>query len=513
MSNRGTQEQPEEVFNPTRFPPRAVAIFEAVRGVNPTCRRTRRAAERLARADAIYESGFSPALPHGPLYKTLWFGPHAAPMTQMAQAASRALCGGSLPDGSPPLITVQCAEFMGPYPHIVQPLISPTGDPRTGYVRPARLSQQEIERPHLQIKTAAERVPIERWNKAFEKMIKTHFFGPLIQKAAEQEQEMLARFANQELERMELAYAPYNAVVVFEGLEMLSPALLTQVLTPILRTGFLPIEGGEPTDFRNTIVIMTMRDPFDIMRKGQSLGLLHNETELSGNRAQYLKVLKALEESAWGLLLPDLRDQFLLIGDRTKEAQVQLLLQRLMPIVEALKRKRISISFPEEFCKTIIDKSRHPLSQDDEDGGFSDALLDDIIEEFIVRPLACATIEGRLTPESDLRFEFSKTADTDEAQEAEHFDNGVCFRGYYAPTSLNGVHNPPLTRNDIEALFTRPTLEIPDTSFVEELRRREHALLAVALERMQEASRQIQEKMKIAPQQESAAAPEPQEID
>ena len=388
----------------------AQELLNAGSAINQDDQGTQLFFERIAKAIETAEGGGQ--RPNRPMYAGILFGDTnggehvgAAPIDLIIDTVARTWLG-TASDGSAPVHTIHCIQYYpGQHPGWLQELLGPP-KPVDNALIFSDVAQHSIEEPHRLMKTERERIPFERWWQQFQKTIlpKLTAINHLLKKLSggsiniDKEFDKLADHINDTQAAIAERNAPYFSVVVFPHADSAPPEFVAQVLLPILTTGKLPLHySGGVTDFTRSIVLMTAQDRDGVIPKGMTLGFALPTGHAPSRRANFLKVRKALRQLRWGVLLDAIGDELIIIGPRTKEAQMMLLEHELNTIQQRLEQRGVFAVFRPEFKEWLLWQTREPEPHVLSDNGvWTDSMLQAALERNVRNPLSRVALAGEL---------------------------------------------------------------------------------------------------------------------
>jgi len=175
---------------------------------------------------------------------------------------------------------------------------------------------------------------------------------------------------------------PYR-VILFDEIEKAHPEVWNSLLQ-ILDDGRLTDGQGRVVDFRNTVLIMTSNLGTEFIRRGGTLGFLHNEGSSEDKEANQ-KIEKALKET--------FRPEFL---NRIDEVIIfsPLSLEQMYEIVD-LQMDEIRQRLAEHGLKVeLTKKAREWLAKEGFDPSFGARPLKRTLQKYVESPLSVSLLSG-----------------------------------------------------------------------------------------------------------------------
>ena len=175
---------------------------------------------------------------------------------------------------------------------------------------------------------------------------------------------------------------PYR-VILFDEIEKAHPEVWNSLLQ-ILDDGRLTDGQGRVVDFRNTVLIMTSNLGTEFIRRGGTLGFLHNEGSSEDKEANQ-KIEKALKET--------FRPEFL---NRIDEVIIfsPLSLEQMYEIVD-LQMDEIRQRLAEHGLKVeLTKKAREWLAKEGFDPSFGARPLKRTLQKYVESPLSISLLSG-----------------------------------------------------------------------------------------------------------------------
>lgn len=383
------------------FTGRAKKVFDAVLALNPDDRGMQLVAKEVARGVQNHDNGLGDS--RLPIFGGILTGLESeyAPLKDIAFATAAALIG-TPPNGILPLTYVDCSAFSSGHPFALAELIGPQEVSK----ETPRLFPGPIHQAHLLTKTYREMLPLVQWNQKITIEFPEIFSGqnPITQQIFSEEWGPIARKFEEIRSGIQKRNAPYNGVLLFEGLEGASPDLIGKVLTQILGNGviFIP-DQGFTIDFRNTIVFMTMND---VNRIGNSRQIGFQTARLATlSREARQKLYEdtkqdLLKDPRLGELARDVGDQIFLIGDRTPEAQRRHLVSHFLgDITYLFERVGVSVEFSPETIDLVLKESEARVN---DRPVYFDGRLRKHVQKLIRTPLSIAVERGEIRKGADI---------------------------------------------------------------------------------------------------------------
>lgn len=382
------------------FTGRAKNVSDAILAINPGDLGMQLVAKEVARGIRSCDNGLQEQ--NFPIFGGILID-HAAgyaPLQDIADACAYALTGIPPHPDVDPLIYVDCSSYAGGHPFAFAKLIGPKDMIKTI----PQLHNESLYYPDIFTKTHANMQALKQWNEKFSREFSDIFESqdPLLHQIRAEEWTPITKKWNQITEAINERHAPYNAVVLFDGLEFASKDFIGEILTPIFRSGLLPLRDvGQTADFRNAIVFVAMRE--SKKSSGSPLGFKTHQSKEEREQLYRRKKEELLNDPRLGEFAKDVGDQIFLIGDRTPEAQRAHLISHLLKDVSDLfAGVSVRITFPPETIDLILSASGEK-SKDDHVVYF-DGRLNKKIRKLVRSPLSVALEEGKILRGSSLEL-------------------------------------------------------------------------------------------------------------
>lgn len=351
-----------------------------------------RSVRRLVRALTINSARLKhPLRPEG-LF--IFAGPTGSGKTSLVENLSRFWIGGDSLD--PPMTKINGSEFSEK--HFVTKLI---GGAHTyvGYGDPTQLDQFVIDRHHFLVKAKEE---VDRLKIPADKFIE---MGGLDSKEA--------KAKNAQLLALYYKLKPYRSVILFDEIEEAHPAIYG-ILLQIADYGQLIIEGGNITDFRNSIIILTTnigsKKIKDIMNPG-GIGY-HPEVhykkklEAAGNGEIDDLIYKQVRGEIFKYFPPKFIGRFrnsIIVFHTLKHEHYLKILDNLL--IKA--QNRISMSPNPFIIKGYSDDAKEFILQKGIDPEYGARPLENAVETYIVFNLSKAVSSGEIIAGDEIFIDFN----------------------------------------------------------------------------------------------------------
>lgn len=390
-----------KLLNEAAFSPAARRTLLAIANANQGDEGAVRFGVRAARALTVYDIGLHTN--ERPIYNALLYGPYDGPQLDLALALARSYIGKPI-NGMLPATVIDCSAFPpGLHPMALSRLVGPLM--RENQQLP-RLFNEAHQLPDIFSRAGPELLPLPIYEKAltgkFQSLIMQ--ISEIAPSGPEIAEELIAAFnaLSKKLEDLHeqimIAHSPYRSVIIFDAIEFASPELLSDVIRPMLRFGYL----SEDATFNNSLVLLTMYDPLKTFSRAGDVGFVYHE-----NKDLYPRVRKALLKSLdyRGVTL-DVGDQLIVTGPRHPISQ-QFRLERLIEDArKPFRPYKVRMEFLKDFKRFLIEKSRDPnYGQNFEElSEFPSNRLNEVIDRYVYLPLAQAMENGLVHKRCRIKF-------------------------------------------------------------------------------------------------------------
>ena len=193
---------------------------------------------------------------------------------------------------------------------------------------------------------------------------------------------------------------PYR-VVLFDEIEKAHPEVWNSLLQ-ILDDGRLTDGQGRVVDFRNTVLIMTSNLGTEFIRRGGTLGFLHQ----SGN-AQDIEANQKIEKSLKDTFRPEFLnriDEIIIFSPLSLEQMYEIVDLQLLEIKQRLAEHGLKIS--------LNKKAREWLAKEGYDPSFGARPLQRTLQKYIESPLSVKLLSGDFKEGDEVQVDFDEKEET-----------------------------------------------------------------------------------------------------
>ena len=193
---------------------------------------------------------------------------------------------------------------------------------------------------------------------------------------------------------------PYR-VILFDEIEKAHPEVWNSLLQ-ILDDGRLTDGQGRVVDFRNTVLIMTSNLGTEFIRRGGTLGFLHQ----SGN-AEDIEANQKIEKSLKDTFRPEFLnriDEIIIFSPLSLEQMYKIVDLQLFEIKQRLAEHGLNIS--------LNKKAREWLAKEGYDPSFGARPLQRTLQKYIESPLSVKLLSGDFKEGDEIQVDFDEKEKT-----------------------------------------------------------------------------------------------------